>query len=288
MTTETRKAERQGTIAYFATVTAIGITAVISNGWIGALIFGLIIAGALGQVAVIQIARRHSQKALIGVGLAVAFIAHPCRGQTGIDPGIPAPPAGDYGANIVQLAVSQPMAPPDPEMAPAAIPVIGGAICVGVVVGVVGWVGIKIWEKCISIQVRRLTNAAPVDLMRSPTSPVPDPTVTGGACDSCGDTVAIGDPLPIRIQHSADGDTWADVTGPGVIVGKAYSMPSTGRWRAVLLPLEIRRGQDGAVMLDAPPGVLERSVDLRSWTSVGTNYSSVTTIAGPGFYRVRL
>ena len=81
---------------------------------------------------------------------------------------------------------------------------------------------------------------------------------------------------------------WADVTGPGLVVGRAYSMPDTGRWRAVVLPLKIRLGDGGSVVLDAPPGVLERSVNLRSWTPVGTNYNAVTTSADVGFYRVRL
>ena len=223
----------------------------------------------------------------------------------------------DYGASVLIML-------PDPNNQPEVgkIPFIAGAICVGVFVGVVGWLGIKILRGVINVNEVIVTNnaAQPVILQKSPfpdelpdgathpysVSPLPVsvfpgapgsdilvpngydpvqpcPSTFEGATDILGD----GHTVAMLMEHSFDSTNWVTVAR-GIASGQTVVMPDTGFWR--LRPLALRLDVvNGQPTLHAPPGFLERSRDLRNWSTIADNSVDTDVPAEPGmFYRVRL
>jgi hypothetical protein len=209
---------------------------------------------------------------LLGYTVVLAlFVPQPAESQSAPVPGYDYSFAGG-------LSVSSPVNPGQENG-----PLLVGAICVGAIVGVV-YAGIKIWSMCLDIQWRALTNN--VHELPLPTSPVPTAANPGTTDCSCGAPPAPGQPLPLEIQHSYDGRDW-DTVAAGVGIGSEFVLPATGYWRAVPMLLSMSR-VDGALVLHAPPGVLEHSDDLRAWAVVAVNTQGTDMAALPGFYRVRL
>jgi len=191
------------------------------------------------------------------------------------------------------LAVSMPEYPGKDRS-----PIIAGAVCVGVGVGIIGYVAVKIICAMLNNHEMIVTNNAacgncPLESPPPPTSPVPNPE-TGPqtvqvcmACSQAAEQAAAGQPLPLRIEHSYDEQHWETVA-TGVGVGSEFQLPDVGYWRAVPLFLSIS-SVEGATTVHAPPGVLEFSSDLREWSVVGIHTAENTDVpAQAGFYRVRL
>jgi hypothetical protein len=185
------------------------------------------------------------------------------------------------------LHVSMPVHPDQ-----AGLGVIGGAVCIGVAAGLIGYVAAKVISACLKVKEFIVTNNAACGEcpQESPIPTEPVPLVTGPRAASsecaCDAPPAEEQPLPVQIEHSFDGRSWAPmVTGPGI--GSEFMMPDTGYWRLVPLPLIIE-SIEGQLILHAPPGVLEHSDNLRDWTWVSTSRLASDIVAEPGFYRVRL
>ena len=162
-------------------------------------------------------------------------------------------------------------------------PLIPAAVCVGVGVGIIGWIGIKIWSACLDIQIRNATNK-PVANFQSAGDTIPSPVntsnpVTGSGCE-CQNPPTI-DPLPLLLEHY-DGNSWVPIS-VGVIPGQQSFVPDTGTWR--ITPMRIVATPNSMVV---PPGTLEESVDLRTWSVVSVNGSVRTVTPEPNhFYRIR-
>lgn len=170
--------------------------------------------------------------------------------------------------------------------------IIAGGVCVVGGAALVGWLGYKLFNACMDAWEHQLTNNPAGGGEQSPTvpEPVPSPfvndTIPGSqhGCQCTGAAPPAGQPLPLLIEHSSDGQQWTQVArGPSI--GEPLWMPDTGFWRVTALPLVIDR--DGT--LHCPPGVLERSGDLRTWEVVAVNGADTDVAAEEGgFYRVRV
>lgn len=172
---------------------------------------------------------------------------------------------------------------PDNQDNPQAV--IPAAVCVGIGVGVIGWIGIKLWSACLDIQIRGLTNkAAPNfqaagDPITSPDVPSTANPVTGSGC-SCGPPPTVS-PMPLLLEHH-DGQSWSTVSA-GMIPGQQLFVPENGTWR--ITPMRIIATRD---LMIVPPGTLETSADLRTWTLVSVSASTRTITPEPNhFYRIR-
>lgn len=154
--------------------------------------------------------------------------------------------------------------------------IIPAAVCAGIGAGIAGWIGIKIWSACLDIQLRGLTNKI-VDVTSPPVS---TPNPTGDVCPC--QIQSWGEPLPILLEHSTDGHTWTSVY-EGLITGEQTFVPNNGQWR--ISPMKIVATRDSMIV---PPGTLETSVDLRTWSVLSVSYSGQTITPEPNhFYRIR-
>lgn len=162
--------------------------------------------------------------------------------------------------------------------------IIPAAVCVGVGVGIIGWIGIKLWSACLDIQMRNATNKAIMEFAAAGapiTSPIPIPTnpVTSGC--SC-PPQPTAQPMPLLLEHSNDGKSWASIS-VGMTTGEQSFVPDTGTWR--ITPMRIIATRDGIIV---PPGTLETSVDLRTWNVLSVSSSGQTITPEPNhFYRIR-
>jgi len=166
--------------------------------------------------------------------------------------------------------------------------VIPAAVCVGIGIGIIGWVGIKLWSACLNQQIRNLTNRPPAnfqaagDPITSPPNINTSNPVTGSGC-SCEPppTVTPPAPLPFLLEHY-NGQSWAPVS-IGIVPGQQHFVPDTGTWR--ITPMRIVATPDSMIV---PPGTLEESVDLRTWAVVSVGASTRTATPEPNhFYRIR-
>jgi hypothetical protein len=230
--------------------------------------------GALGFAVCLGVVLRNIIRMLsnmVWLGALLALLTPDLPAQVAPVPGY------DY-AFTGGMELSMPVHPEQPN-------VIIGAICVGGVVLVAGWIGIKIISACLKVKEMQVTNNAGCGQcpLESPTSPEPVPTGLGPpvscACDA---PPAEGQPLPLEIQHSYDGREWSTVAS-GIGIGSYFILPEEGYWRAVPMPLSIT-----GKVLHAPPGVLEYSADLSTWEAVAVHTQPTDLDAQPGFYRVRL
>lgn len=165
--------------------------------------------------------------------------------------------------------------------------VIPAAVCVGIGVGLIGWVGIKIWSACLDIQIRNATNKAAVNIQAAAdpiTSPPDIPNtinpVTGSGC-VCEPPPTVS-PMPLLLEHSHDRQSWYHVS-VGMTPGQLVFVPDTGTWR--ITPMKIIATRNSMIV---PPGTLETSVDLRTWTILLVSSSVHTVTPEPNhFYRIR-
>ena len=166
---------------------------------------------------------------------------------------------------------------PDADRPQAVIP---AAVCIGVGVGLIGWVGIKLWSACLDIQIRGLTNrdAGNIHAAAAPSTSNP---VIGSGC-ACGISPTVDQPLPLLLEHSHDGQSWSTVSA-GITTGERIFVPDTGTWR--ITPMKIVATRDALIV---PPGTLETSTDLKEWVLVSVS-ASTRTIAPEAnhFYRIR-
>lgn len=251
-------------------------------------------AAALGMI--LGILGERFVRAVSGITARIAALLlvlvwlTPDVGAQAIDPG-PVQPLPGWNYDFTDsLRISMP-----PQPGQDRNPVIIGAICVGAAVGLLGYIGVKIISACVKIKEQIVTNNAacgecPLE-SPEPTSPVPAPPEPGSipvtAQCSCDAPAAADQPLPLRIEHSFDTVHWQTVA-TGVGVNTELILPDTGYWRAVPMFLSIS-SVDGQLTVHAPPGVLEFSSDMRTWTQVAVNRAENTDLAAaPGFYRVRL
>lgn len=245
------KTQTHITLVSLFLVTIITLTFALAGSIKGTMTFGLIAAGFGIHAALVHCCRK------LPLILAIAAVALPASADT----------------------IGQRMSFPIPLQAepPNRNPVVVGVVCVVGAVVIVGWVGWRIWDHWEDVQLNHATN------------PAPRGAVIGGqtGCDSHGYSPlgSYGDPLPIEVDYSPDGEQWSSVAS-GVRAGMEYYMPSTGYARARLISLTIERTDSGAI-LHAPPGRLERSMDLVTWETVQVNYMAADIIAEAGmFYRV--
>lgn len=206
----------------------------------------------------------------------------------------PTPPtqvAYDY-AGSVSVMLPDPNNPNNPEK--MGVVVVG--VCVGglVIAGV--YIGVRILSACMKNYEFYITNNAacgdcparsPMEFGPSPvppSQPAPPTVANCTACDGAGP--AADQPLPIIVEHSFDQKTWTTISY-GTAVGRELYMPATGFWRARALSLSLYKA-DGVAMVHCPPGVLEHSSDLQTWTEVSRSFTNTDRPAEAGFYRVRL
>lgn len=166
---------------------------------------------------------------------------------------------------------------------PQPIGIIPAAICIGIGVGIIGYVGVKIISACLKIHENGVTNNQNKATL---SSPVPDPSGPPGTC-ACAASPPAGQPLPVVVEHSYDDQHWSTVAH-GPLTGQWLDLPDKGYWRIRPLPLRIEV-LDGGVVLSVPPGVLEASRDLENWTVLVSSAIDFHWRAEPStFYRVRM
>lgn len=163
--------------------------------------------------------------------------------------------------------------------------IIPAAVCVGVGVGIVGWIGIKLWSACLNHQIHNLTNkpvafqAAGDPITSPPNVPNTANPVTGSGC-MCENPPTVS-PLPLLLEHY-DGQSWWPVSA-GMIPGQQLFVPDTGTWR--ITPMRIIATRDSMIV---PPGTLETSIDLSTWNLVSVSEATRTITPEPNhFYRIR-
>ena len=189
------------------------------------------------------------------------------------------PPSGTTAPFEFDLQLSTGI--PDNQNNPQ--PLIPAAVCVGVGVGIIGWIGIKIWSACLNIQIRNATNK-PVANFQAAGNTIPSPVntsnpVTGSGCECQNPPTA--DPLPLLLEHY-DGQSWAPIS-VGMIPGQQSFVPDTGTWR--IAPMAIIATRNAMIV---PPGTLETSADLRTWAVVSVSGSVRSVTPEPNhFYRIR-
>lgn len=161
--------------------------------------------------------------------------------------------------------------------------VIPAAACIGIGVGIIGWIGIKLWSACLDLQMRNATNRAVVNIQAAAapiTAPVGtiNPVASGCSCMA----QSAGQPMPLLLEHSYDGQSWAIISS-GMTTGEQSFVPDTGTWR--ITPMKIVATMDGMIV---PPGTLETSTDLKEWTLVSVSPEARTVTPEPNhFYRIR-
>ena len=226
------------------------------------------------------------RKAVLG-SLVLALACQPLLAQEA--PGPQPAPGWNWEYTVaLQSSIPNPNYPQD-KLGPWAV-----GICV-VGIAVVGAVIInKVVSACLNAYEQYVTNNAACGAcpahspLPSSPEPVPSPSspVPGTDDCKCSAPPAVGQPLPLRIEHSYDKDVWTPVA-EGVGIGSEFVLPDTGYWR--LVPLFLSIGLvDGVMTVHAPPGVLEFSPDLREWVVVGIHPTPYDLPAQAGFYRVRL
>ena len=218
---------------------------------------------------------------LLSMLLVMAIVRVGAADYTGPPTATPSPetvPPFETNVSIQLLTTNQ---PGDPQA------IIPAAVCVGVGVGIIGWIGIKLWSACVNMQIRNLTNKAAVNIQAAAapiTSPPEIPStsnpVTGSGCQ-CQPPHTVS-PLPLLLEHSHDGQSWSPVSA-GMTTGERIFVPDTGTWR--ITPMKIVATIDGMIV---PPGTLETSTDLKEWAVVSVSASGRTVTPEPNhFYRIR-
>jgi len=175
---------------------------------------------------------------------------------------------------------------PDNQDNPQAV--IPAAVCVGIGVGIIGWIGVKLWSACLDLQLHNATNrpanfqAAGDPITSPPGGPRTSNPVTSSGC-TCEppSTVTPPAPLPFLLEHYS-GQSWVPVS-VGMTPGQQHFVPDTGTWR--ITPMAIIATPDSMIV---PPGTLEESVDLRTWAVVSVSSSVHSVTPQPNhFYRIR-
>lgn len=249
--------------------------------------------------------------------VVAALLTAPVQAQNYPGPYRDAP---SYAGEPYDYAASVEIMLPDPNPQVAKVPLIPAAICVGVFVGIMGWLGVRILNAGIKNAEFIVTNnaAQPAIIINTPfpdelppditqiysvnplsvfpgvpgsTNGLPAVSTAPSDCASTfeGSTMLPGEStLPLLLEHSFEATgPWVSIAR-GVKMGQTVTMPDTGFWR--LRPVALRLEMTGAgVILHAPPGILEQSSDLQSWATVADNHVDVELPAEAGkFYRVRV
>lgn len=230
------------------------------------------ISGILGHAWCMVLCHARRNKRGIGAQAVALLLAASLLPANAAEPPLPTTPVPFEFTMSLDVS-GEPFNPDDPQ------PIILPAVCVGVGVGVLGWVGLKIISACLDMQHRRATNRANAFVAAADNAGATQP-VTGEECNC--QTLPEGQPLPLRLEHSQDGRAWNTVA-MGMTAGERQFIPRDGRWRITPMRIEARHGY-----MTVPPGTLEVSPDLIYWHVVSVSSEIQTVIPEPpNFYRIR-